>query len=786
MATFITRIWVALNAPKIFRFADLEIDEGRQRLLRNGKELPLPKLSFDLLLTLADSAPNFVSNKELMARVWPGLVIGDKTVSQRVKLTRDALGDDHDEPRYIAGLRGRGYCIAAPVKRIGPPTAESPTPTRRLPRWTAPGLAVVALVLFAWWLQNDSQDDSADTASNDVALTSEFAPKITVAVLPFRNLSGGDTDAYIALGIPEIVLDQLSTVPGYSVIARSSSFKAATKNLDLRDVGQRLGAQYLIDGSVQRTGDSLRVSAQLLDVEAGTQIWAERFDRDINEIFAIQDQIASQVAEALSARVATLEPATMHQEPAANIDAYLAYLRGRALLARWTVVDADAAARAFELAISLDPDFAAAYAYLYDARLMAEDRRSGAATPNLAQSRATGGEQRLNTVRTNNQSLIDKALALDDASGAAYFARAIWADDNSATREADFRRGLELDPSNGRGITAFAEFLDRTDLHAEAERLLRRAIRIDPLSPRAYFWRVMRNFPANADTIEAGMLGVLAIDPDYIPALQRYAKYRWMMHGDLALAIQLIEHALALDPANPWLLHTAVAMYLDIGDADAARTLQAMGERPDVAGELLIMLYDGDVRGAGQSALADAGFANGVYEAWGVFEALRDWSILTGEHSRVLEYIGEHTALLGTDVKVQLGNFRAVPAFADLEMASGDTDAARALLETCVRWIEDYHLPKLSGIYALRVKANAQLLLGETDRALDTLSESFSAHDYLQWWYTLEHDPHWELLRGDPRFQEITSAVQQHVTRQAALLEELRKQDLVPRRSPDS
>jgi hypothetical protein len=124
-----------------------------------------------------------------------------------------------------------------------------------------------------------------------------------------------------------------------------------------------------------------------------------------------------------------------------------------------------------------------------------------------------------------------------------------------------------------------------------------------------------------------------------------------------------------------------------------------------------------------------------------------------------------------------------IPAFAQLKMASGDADSARAMLEQCIHWIDDYHLKELSGVYALRVKANALLLLGEKDRALELLGESFAAQDYLQWWYTLQRDPLWDSLRDDPRFRTIDGAVRQHVSQQAAILEELRRQGVIPRRS---
>ena len=313
--------------------------------------------------------------------------------------------------------------------------------------------------------------------------------------------------------------------------------------------------------------------------------------------------------------------------------------------------------------------------------------------------------------------------------------------------------------------------------------MLELAIDIDPLSPRAYFIRVMRGVPSSTEELEAGILEVLEIDPDYQPALQRYAKYRWMFHGELARSIQLIEHALEHDPGNAWLLHTAIAMYLDIGDPETANALLARAGRPDISGQLLVLLYDRDRRGAGEAALRDSAFANGLYENWGVYEALRDWAIDSGDYRRALEQIDRHTALGAAVPEIRLNNFRAVPEFAQLEIAAGDTEAGRALLESGLRWIDEYHLPRRGRVYALRVKANIQLLLGERDEALDTLRASFAANDYLQSWYTIEQDPLWLPLHGDPRFEAIAATVRAHVAGEAVALEDLRRQGLVPRRS---
>jgi TolB-like protein/DNA-binding winged helix-turn-helix (wHTH) protein/Tfp pilus assembly protein PilF len=781
--------------PKVFRFADLELDEGQQCVLRNGKLIPLPKLSFDLLLALLEAAPNYLSNQQLMALVWPGLVVAEKTVSQRVKLLRDALGDDPDEWKYVAGLRGRGYRIPATVVRVDeyagneasgksqPDIAGGSNRPRpfglSMPALLGGSLIAVTLlgvVIWQWPGRPDASREAGNAATETVSIVEQGT---TVAVLPFRDLSGDKVDAYFALGVPEMVLDELSTVSGLAVIARGSSFKAMKDGLSVQAVGEKLGARYIVDGSVQRNGGSLRVSAQLIDTQSGLQVWAEHFDRSVDDIFTIQDQIAARVSDAIGIRL--LEAGAERKKPTENIDAYLAYLRGRVMLARWTVVDADAAIKAFEQALNLDPGFAAAYAGLYDARMMAENRRNGGASMKIAQSGNADDGETFRAFRASNQALIDKALALDPSSGAAYFARAVWADKDSATREADFRNGARLDPSNGRGLTAYAEFLDGAGRTDDAEYMLQRAIRIDPLSPRAYFWRVMRQRPFDPADAEAGMLQVLEIDPDYVPAMQRYAKYRWIMHGELAEAIQLIERALALDASNPWLLHTAIAMYLDVGDEKAARALLSGSERPEIAGRLLILLHDRDVIGAGSAALEESAFANGLYENWGVYEALRDYALRTGNYTQVIAQIDRYTFLGDRDTSISMKNFRAVPAFAEVRMLQGNGDDARALLEKCIRWIDEVHLPQLSDVYALRVKANALMLLGDTDLALQTLQSSFDSLDYLQWWYTIQRDPIWVTLHGTPAFDAIERTVNQYIERQAALLENLRANGMVPR-----
>jgi len=769
-----------------FRVGDLEVDTGLQRVVRDGVEIPLPKLSFDLFLTLIRAAPNLVSNKELLGRVWPGLVVTDKTVSQRVKLLRDVLGDDPEAPRYVAGLRGRGYRIVVPVTAVTPTTASAtpePTAAPAIPirsramqgvRPLAVGLAIVAAFSAGWWWRTSARDDSSHAPAIAAALR---AP--TLAVLPFA--AQDDADAFVGIGIAEAVRQRLSAVPGLDTIAPDSSFRVDLRSASAAEAARRLGADYLLRGTVERSGESLRVSAELTDTATGTTLWADTFDRDVTDIFDVQDAIARQAAGAApitrGSAGGVLQPKPY---TTTNVDAYLAYLRGRALLARWTIVAAQQAELEFTDAIDRDPHFAAAYASLYEARLLAADRAAGGASPNAAQ--AFLGASPLATAREQQQHLIDRAIALDPESGSAYFARAIWAARDSAAREQDFLSGLELEPSHGRGITAYSEFLDRNGRPDEAARVLDRALAIDPISARAHFRRVMRMFPIEPAVLMANMKQVLELDPDYQPALQRYAKYRWMFDGDLANSIALLEHALELDPGNPWLTHTAVAIYLDVGDVDTARQLVADAERPEIAGDLLLALYDRDIAKAGAAAFEDAAFANGREESWGVYEALKDWGMETGQVRQTLDALQSRTGLVAAQRTVRLGNFRAAPAVAQLLLEAGETDDARALLSQTIQWIDEFHLPNLSTIYALRIKASALLLLGEDALALDALDASFRGKDYLQWWYTLERDPLWVRMHGDSRFAEISARVHRHIEEQRTNLATLRRQGLVPSR----
>ena len=776
---------------EIFRIDDLIVDVGLQSVRRENTDISLPNLSFKLLLALARAAPNFLSNEALMERVWPGLVVNSETVSKRVALLREALGDDSREPRYIAGLRSRGYRLMVPVvpqtrteTAPGPEHKPEPEPVPGLdvpvavddqaqqppaPWWKARRmpvllsalacfLIVVVVILARLPFGQRRESESFGTAQK------------TVAVMPFDSISADPGDAYLAVGIPEMLLNRISSVHELTVIARGSSFALATKGLDPREVGKRLGSTYIVEGGVQRDGDRLRVAVELIDTLSNKLVWSERFERHMADILRVEDELGDQVTAVLLGRTGGLEAKPLTKDRSSNIEAYLAFLRGRAALGRFTIADSDAAVRDLERSVELDPQFASAYASLYDARMQAAARRY----------------QDLAPARAQYQALIDHALQLNPNSGAAYFARAMWAADGpgSATRDSDFARGAELDPSNGRGLTAYAEYLD-LDRPQEATRVLQHALRIDPVSPRAHFFDAVRSLDTYGfQVLQQKIQEVLELDPNFVPALQRYGKYRWQQHGELASAAQLEEHAIGLDPANPWTRHTAMAIYLDLGDVEAARAVAAGTPQSASGTEVLLPLWDGDWRSAGLAAgEGQPGWQYGIIENWGASEALRDYALNTRQFEAAIGVFKSKFQLTDSPpYGLRLENYQQAVYLSQLAAAEGRAGQAAEMRHAAAKW-NDANEAQYGPLYARRLRASILLLDGKADAALAELAESFRSGDYVHWWYTLKYDPLWKPFHNDPRFQTIVADVNRYVAIQRSKLDSLREQGLVPRRA---
>jgi TolB-like protein/DNA-binding winged helix-turn-helix (wHTH) protein len=790
-----------MSDSEVYIVGDLRVDVGQQRVLRADRDVELPNLSFRLLVALVQAAPNVLSNDLLMARVWPGLIVSPETVNKRVKLLRDALGDEAQEPRYIAGVRSRGYRLVASVSRAenspavkavlsaaiadqAPPSEKLLAPTatdadaiaparRRYGQSLSWGVALGLILALAIGVGLRYRPFATGTP-----VPSSASSARTVAVLPFDSISAETSDGYLAQGVPEMILNRLSHVEGLAVIARTSSFALATRTMDSREIGRRLNSGYLVGGSVQREGDRLRVNVQLVDASTGLMVWSSRFDRPLHDIFDLEDEISDQLADAIALRTGSGKPSPVVKERSHDAEAYLAFLKGRTLLGRFTVPESEAAVPYFEKAIRLDPQFAAAYASLYDANMQA----------------ANGRSQDLTALRERYRPLIEQALAMDPQSGSAYFARAMWGSTDVNIREADFRRGIALDPSNGRGLTAYADFLkidkprENWDECEECQRMLRRALQIDPMSPSAHFkaavWATQAGV-SKTEVVERNVLDVLELDPNFVPALDRYGKYRWLFDSKFAEAIALEEHAIALDPQDPWIRQKAVAIYLDLGDEVAARDVAAGIPGGTERAKLLLAMYRGDWRAAGAAAMGESPWnAHNVFDDWQAGEALRDYAIRTGDWARPIEVLeAKYKLSKNPQGSLVLDNFRQAFYLSQLLAASGHGVQARELRHAVATW-NNAHEATLGSVYARRLRAAMWLADGDRSAALSELAASFRSGDYETWWYTLQYDPVWVPLHDDPRFKAIAVDVGHYVEDQRTELETLRRKGLVPPRGP--
>lgn len=615
---------------------DLYVDLGRQRVSRAGVELPLSALSFDLLLALVRVAPNLLTFDQLMQQVWPGLVVGPETVSQRVKLVREALGDDAQAPRYVVGVRGRGYRMLAHVVAVTretvaqapvatvpamlaatqqanlPPAAiatPSPSPAadagRGAPpeprRSRAPIVAAVAVlvlavaVAIAWRALPPGAPPAPVSPTGTTAANGPSGagpsivverPQQTIAVLPLLDLSPGGSGAFIGDGLAEELGYRLANVPGLHVAARSSAFAYRDQQGDVREIGRRLGVRHVIEGSVRRDGNRIRVNAQLVDTQTGYNVWAQSYDRAWRDVLAIQDDLARSIVEALQivlSRDAVQRLAATTSSPAA----FQRYLAGLGALRQpRSSEQLVAAERAFRDAIVEDPRFAYAHAGLCETYTL---RYARAKSPDVAAraERACAEAVRLDPA----------SVEVQRAQGGLELALG-----RSAAAVATFQAAIEQRPDSADGYVGLARAYQGENRAADAERTYRRAIAAEPgyWQPYAAYgsFLVSAGRPTDA-AVQLRRLVELA--PDNASALTNLGA-ALQLGGDAHGAAEAYEQSLSIQPTAMAYSNVGVSYYY-LGRYDDAIAMfrRATGLSPDVS---LFWMNLGDalaVRTAGAS-----------------------------------------------------------------------------------------------------------------------------------------------------------------------------------------
>jgi TolB-like protein/DNA-binding winged helix-turn-helix (wHTH) protein/Flp pilus assembly protein TadD len=502
----------AMDSPAL-RIGAWRADPALDEISKGGNTVKLEPRAMQLLLYLAERAGQVVSVEQLLDQVWAGVVVTPDSVYHAVAALRRVLGDDTHDPSYIANVPRRGYRLVAPVAawadvppmvienspspaaepvrsiadpgrsttepaRASAPVAKTSPPWRRV----AMAITVVFVAVLGYLAIDKSWRPTPVTAEHPAIAAATEHPPITVttaiteksiAVLPFVDMSEKRDQEYFADGMAEDIINLLANVPDLHVPARTSSFYFKGKSTKVPDIARELGVAHVLEGSVRRSGNQLRVTAQLVRADTGYNLWSQTYDRDLRDVFKVQDDIANSVVQAL--RITLMGgPLTRQRGGTQNLGAYQLYLRARSLWNQNTKPSLEAADGYLDQAIQLDPEFARALnAKAIDAMLQVE---IAALPPKEGYARA--------------RQLAQHALQLSPDLAEAHFMLAYiyrsydW---DWVAAQAELRQGLAIDPTDAIGLM-YAGVLSKTLGHwDDAERHIRASLDRDPLWPFAHY-----------------------------------------------------------------------------------------------------------------------------------------------------------------------------------------------------------------------------------------------------------------------------------------------------------
>ena len=529
-----------IDEKRVLRFGLFELDLRSRELYKQGHKIHLQEQPFQVLAALLESPGEVFSREELRRRIWPSdtFVDFDVGLNAAVKRLRQALDDSADSPRFVETLPRLGYRFLAPVtflresERAVSATATPATETTSVPsRGTASGsiaavFGVAQSLRRHWWKIAAVVLVIGAIVGFSLRLRRPAVTAPVIAVLPFQNLATQPDTDYFSDGLTDEIIRNLSTIEGLQVRSRTSSFAFKDKPRNIREVGAQLNANLVLEGSVLRVGDTLRINAQLVRVPDDTPVWSGRYDREMKDVFAIQDEISSSIVTQLRLKLRTGRR-RYHTAP----EIYDTYLRGLALskgALPGSVAKLREALRLFQEVVAKDPEFAPGHMGM--ARVLSRMSRTRRATFEGAFEQA--------------RAAAEKALRLDpllpEAHGFMGESRAHDLEWDQA--ETYYRRALALDPNLSETRSDFARVvllpLGKTD---EAVSQARRAVELEPLSSEAWDALLLVLYVAGRfdETIQTCQR-VLASKPDDTFAQNIYGR-ALTQKGRLAEAIALFE-----------------------------------------------------------------------------------------------------------------------------------------------------------------------------------------------------------------------------------------------------
>lgn len=583
----------------LYEFGPFQLDPPERLLLCDGQPVPLPPKAFDLLLTLVDRSGHLVEKDELLKTVWPGAFVEEGNLAVTVSLVRKALNDDRGHHRYIETVSKRGYRFVADVKRLdegeASPAAQETAPspsapvqaspvdpvTRRLPekvakrKFLAPltiALAGALMVLaVAFW-------------NNPSFLSRGHSPIRSLAVLPFHTLSTNSSDKYLSLGMADAVITKLAATGKIVVRPTSAIQQYAGSQLTPQAIGREQGVDAVLDGRIQREGDQVRVTVQLIRVRDGVQLWADTFDRQFTDVFALEDALSAMAAQSLRLQLSGEQSKKFTRRSTQNPDAYDAYMKGRYFWNKRTESGLNKGLNYFRQAIKLDPGFAEAY--------------SG-----VADSYATLGLYSVLPPRQAFPTAKDaatRALKMDDSLAAAHATLGFiyfYYEWNPAASSKEFLRAFAENPDYAMAHSWYGESLAATGQYSQAMAEARRAMQDDPLSliigsNAGWTFALAHHYDQAVDTLKK----TIDIDPNFPRTHFRLGQV-YEMRGQYARAIPEFEKAVQLSGGDPYYAGSLGHAYAASGNTRQARavlqSLQSRVRRQYVPAYAIALIYSG-------------------------------------------------------------------------------------------------------------------------------------------------------------------------------------------------
>lgn len=496
-----------LEAKHFYEFGTFRLDPAERLLLRDNHPVPLAPKAFETLVLLVQNSGRLLTKDELMKRLWPGTFVEEVNLAQNISAIRRALHDKNGEGRYIETVSKAGYRFIGDARRVaaGAPATDRAAGAElaysAAPWWKSPQsmlvLPLAALIIALVGL------NLARLRGRIVAINPHIQ---SLAVLPLENLSRDPEQEYFADGMTDELITDLAKIHALRVISRNSVMQFKGKRKSMPQIARELNVDAVVEGTVQRFGDRVRIRVQLIEGPKDRHLWAETYDRELHDILQLESDVARQIARQIGHLTSPERTQPVRQQPVPT-EAHENYLKGRYRWAQRTEPGLRAGIKHFQTAIELAPSYPEPYAGLADCYIML----------------ANWGYMPSAEAYANAESAARKALQLDDQLAEAYTSLAYatllyeW---DWVGAEQKFRRAIELDPNYATAHHFYSIYLMAAGRHPEAQSEIRRALELDPFSliinaVAGWVYYEGRQYDQGIQQCEK----TVETDPTYTPAL---------------------------------------------------------------------------------------------------------------------------------------------------------------------------------------------------------------------------------------------------------------------------